>query len=96
MITENLGPSTAAGNIVDRSKFHLGVSDGLVFGVAQMLLKAARDLREGRDPPGVAFRPEDNTYPRGLGGSFEMRVGDNWRDSIGTFDREKLGAGVIK
>jgi hypothetical protein len=87
MITENLGPSTPNGNIVDRTKFHLGVSDGLVYKSAQMLLQAAKDVAEGKDPPGVAFRPEDNRYPRNLGGSFEMRVGDNWRDHIRTWEQ---------
>lgn len=86
MITENPGPSTPFGNITDRTKYHLGVSDNLMFGAAQMLLKAAKDVSEGRDPPGVSFKPEDNKYPRGLGGSFEMRVGENWRDHIRTFE----------
>jgi hypothetical protein len=55
-----------------------------------MLLQAAHDVAAGKDPPGVAFRPEDNVYPRNLGGSFEMRVGDNWRDHIKTFEPAEL------
>ncbi|HEY3116781.1 MAG TPA: Rieske 2Fe-2S domain-containing protein, partial [Chloroflexota bacterium] len=86
MITENLGPSTPLGNIADRTRYHLGVSDNLMFGAAQMLLQAAQDVAAGKDPPGVAFKPEDNQYPRGLGGSFEMRVGDDWRKHIRTFE----------
>jgi hypothetical protein len=97
MITENLGPSTPEGNIADRTKYHLGVSDNLMYGAAQMLLQAARDVADGKDPPGVAFRPEDNRYPRGLGGVFEMRADENWRDYIKTFEpAEQNGAAVAR
>ena len=82
MITENMGPRTGWGNIVDRTKNHYGVADGLVIAAHGMLLKAAREVQEGLDAPGVAFKPEDNKYPRNLGGSFDMRIGGNWRDFI--------------
>ena len=28
--------------------------------IRQLLLQVVRDVQEGKDPPGVAFRPEDN------------------------------------
>jgi hypothetical protein len=82
MITENMGPRTRWGNIVDRTKNHYTVTDGLIIAAHRMLLDAARDVQAGLNPPGVAFKPEDNKYPRNLGGSFDMRVGDNWRQFI--------------
>jgi hypothetical protein len=82
MITENMGPRTRWGNIVDRTKNHYTVTDGLIIAAHRMLLNAARDVQHGLNPPGVAFKPEDNKYPRNLGGSFDMRTGDNWRQFI--------------
>jgi phthalate 4,5-dioxygenase len=86
MITENMGPRTRWGNIVDRTKNHYTVTDGLIIAAHRMLLNAARDVQEGLNPPGVAFKPEDNKYPRNLGGSFDMRTGDNWRQFIKEFN----------
>jgi len=56
MVTEGMGP------IVDRTKEHLGACDAQPLAMRAMLLKAVRDVQEGKDPPGVAFRPEDNRF----------------------------------
>lgn len=56
-VTESMGP------IVDRSQEHLGVGDTQIVALRQFLLKALRDLEEGRDPPGVVHDPEENVFP---------------------------------
>src|SRR5579871_2867183 len=44
---ESMGP------IVDRTKEHLGASDGAVLTMRQLMLKWARAVMEGQDPPGL-------------------------------------------
>ena len=46
-VTESMGP------ICDRTKEHLGFSDTYVIGLRRFLLKAARDLQEGKEAPGI-------------------------------------------
>ena len=53
-VTESMGP------ICDRTKEHLGVSDAYVIAVRRFLLKAARSLQEGEEPPGnIRYGDED-------------------------------------
>jgi len=47
MVTESMGP------IYDRSKEHLGTTDVSIIRLRSILLKAARDLAEGKEPPAV-------------------------------------------
>jgi hypothetical protein len=44
-VTESMGP------ITDRSKEHLGIGDLQIAAMRQFLLKAARDIENGADPP---------------------------------------------
>jgi hypothetical protein len=53
-MTESMGP------ISDRENEHLGLCDAQPAAIRQLLLKVVRDVQEGKDPPGVAFRPQDN------------------------------------
>lgn len=53
-VTESMGP------VVDRSLEHLGVGDTQIAAVRQFLLRALRDLAEGKDPPGVVRDPAGN------------------------------------
>ena len=46
-ITESMGP------IMDRTKEHLYQGDAAIIRMRQMLVQAARDLREGMDPPAL-------------------------------------------
>ncbi len=48
MVTESMGP------ICDRAEEHLGTTDVAVIRMRAMLLKAAKDLAEGREPPAIA------------------------------------------
>lgn len=56
-----------AGPIQDRTREHLGAVDRGVSLERRMLLHAIRDVQEGRDPPHVMRRPEDNVQLEGLG-----------------------------
>jgi len=46
-VTESMGP------IMDRSREHLYPADNAIIRYRQIMLKAARDLQEGIDPPGL-------------------------------------------
>jgi phthalate 4,5-dioxygenase oxygenase subunit len=52
--TETMGP------IYDRSKEHLGVGDITVIAVRKRLLQAMRGLDDGKEPPHVIMKPEQN------------------------------------
>ena len=54
MVTESMGA------ITDRTQENLAASDLHVIEVRRFLLKAARDLQEGIEPPGVAYTDEEN------------------------------------
>jgi phenylpropionate dioxygenase-like ring-hydroxylating dioxygenase large terminal subunit len=54
VMTESMGP------IVDRENEHLGQGDSQIVAIRRLLLQVVRDVLAGKDPPGVAFRPEDN------------------------------------
>ena len=56
VVTESMGP------ISDRENEHLGLCDTEPIAMRKMLLQVVRDVMDGKDPPGVAFRPEDNQF----------------------------------
>jgi hypothetical protein len=64
------------GAIADRSVEHLGTSDGAIIRFRRMLLKAARDLAKGIEPPGVdpAIR-----YDQVRAAERIIAPGDDWR-----------------
>jgi hypothetical protein len=74
--TQDAAMTESMGAIADRENEHLGVCDAQPAAIRQLLLRVVRDVQEGKDPPGVAFRPEDNnmgnialvhaTVPEGL------------------------------
>jgi phenylpropionate dioxygenase-like ring-hydroxylating dioxygenase large terminal subunit len=51
------------GAIFDRSKEHLGVSDKAVIAVRKFLLAAVKELQQGREPPHLILREEENWFP---------------------------------
>jgi phthalate 4,5-dioxygenase oxygenase subunit len=59
-VTESMGP------ISDRENEHLGACDLEPIAMRKMLLQVVRDVQAGKDPPGVAFTPEDNRFPLDL------------------------------
>ncbi len=56
-VTEGMGP------IEDRPAEHLGSTDVGILTTRRLMLRAIRDVQEGRDPPHVVRRPEDNHFP---------------------------------
>jgi phenylpropionate dioxygenase-like ring-hydroxylating dioxygenase large terminal subunit len=51
------------GAIFDRSREHLGVSDKAVIALRKFLLKAVRNLQEGKEPPHIVRDPDKNRFP---------------------------------
>ena len=70
MVTESMGP------ICDRSEEHLGTTDVAVIRMRAMLLKAARDLAEGKEPPAVAG---DLPYASIRSAEKILEPGEDWR-----------------
>jgi nitrite reductase/ring-hydroxylating ferredoxin subunit len=58
--TQDAVMTESIGAISDRENEHLGTADAQPAAIRQLLLKVVRDVQAGKDPPGVAFRPEDN------------------------------------
>jgi hypothetical protein len=52
--TESMGP------IFDRSREHLGVGDITVIAVRKFLLRSVKEFEEGKEPPHVFTKAEDN------------------------------------
>ncbi|MDE3074889.1 MAG: Rieske 2Fe-2S domain-containing protein [Chloroflexota bacterium] len=56
--TQDLAVTESMGPIYDRTSEHLGTTDGAIIRMRQMLIRAARELERGADPPGL-----DPSYP---------------------------------
>jgi phthalate 4,5-dioxygenase oxygenase subunit len=74
MVTETMGP------IYDRTQEHLGTTDKAVIRLRQLLLKAARGLADGAQPPALtgdfrSIRSAEKT----------LEPGEDWR-VLGTVD----------
>jgi phenylpropionate dioxygenase-like ring-hydroxylating dioxygenase large terminal subunit len=76
MVTESMGP------IYDRSQEHLGTTDRAVIKMRQILLRAARGLAEGKEPPAVAG---DLDYRSIRGAEKILEPDEDWR-VLGTND----------
>jgi len=73
VMTESMGA------IADRENEHLGVGDTQIAAIRRMLLNVVRDVQDGKDPPGIAFRPEDNNFVIDCVHA-TLPDGVNWRD----------------
>jgi len=51
------------GEIFDRSKEHLGVSDKAVIAVRKFLLSTVKELQSGKEPPHVVYDGKNNWFP---------------------------------
>jgi phthalate 4,5-dioxygenase len=74
-ITEGMGP------IVDRTKEHLGASDGYVVAVRLFLLKAVRDLQRGIEPPGLVWDPAKNDFSTANCTSVRVPAEVSWKEA---------------
>ncbi|HEY8692817.1 MAG TPA: Rieske 2Fe-2S domain-containing protein [Chloroflexota bacterium] len=54
VLTQDHAVNESQGPVVDRVQEHLAASDRAVIHVRKVLLEAARDVAEGKDPPGLA------------------------------------------
>jgi len=76
-----------AGAIQDRTQERLAPIDAGVAFARRMLLRAIQDVQEGRDPPHLVRRPEDNEFD-GLGVTEErIPAGTTWE----AYQAEYLG-----
>ena len=70
---QDLAAQEGMGSIVDRTEEHLGSSDSAIIRVRRALIRAARDLMEGTEPPQAAspasqkLRTVDLIRPRAEG-----------------------------
>jgi phenylpropionate dioxygenase-like ring-hydroxylating dioxygenase large terminal subunit len=71
-VQESMGP------IVDRTQEHLGPTDRAVFTARQLLLKAAKDVAEGGNPPGA-----DESYYHIRAIERVLPGESNWREILG-------------
>ncbi|MGB6454653.1 MAG: hypothetical protein WBH47_09195, partial [Streptosporangiaceae bacterium] len=76
MVTESMGP------IYDRSQEKLGSTDLAITRMRHILLRAARDLADGKEPPAVAG---DLDYRSIRGAEKILEPGEDWR-VLGTDD----------
>jgi hypothetical protein len=60
--TQDAAMTESMGAISDRWNEHLGMSDAGPVGMRRILLRVVREFMEGKEPPGLAFRPEDNGF----------------------------------
>ena len=76
---QDLAAQEGMGAIVDRTEEHLGTSDSAIIRVRRALIRAARDLMEGAEPP-QATRPS----------SYRLRTIDLIRPRADGFDSEEI------
>jgi len=77
-----------AGPIQDRTKEHLVSSDRAIVAQRKLLLKAIRDVEEGKDPPHVIRDPKQNRFPSMIiyVGVVPNSVG--WKDQCKLLEKE--------
>jgi phthalate 4,5-dioxygenase len=84
MVTESMGP------IYDRTQEKLGTTDLAVSRMRHILLRAAKNLAAGQEPPAVADRDYDHIF----GAEKILEPGEDWR-VLATLDdptlRDALG-----
>ena len=80
IVQQDLAVTESMGAICDRTQEALGASDLAIIRMRQQLLKAAKDLQEGLEPPAL-----DPSYPYHLIRSAEkiLAPGEDWR-TLGT------------
>jgi phthalate 4,5-dioxygenase len=74
--TESMGP------IYDRGREHLGYSDKTIIALRRLLLKALKDVQEGKDPPHVIRSPAANDFSRLRAWKGVVAEGESWRSLV--------------
>jgi hypothetical protein len=78
-VSQDHAVQESMGARLDRTREHLGTTDRAVIRMRQMLVRAARDLAHGIEPP--ALEPRD--YVRIYGAERILAPGQDWRE-LGT------------
>ena len=73
-VTEGAGP------IQDRTAEHLGYTDRALLASRKVLLRAIRDMQEGRDPLNVIRDPAANRFPDHVARSDEIPGDMDWKE----------------
>ena len=84
----DLCATEGAGPIQDRSQEHLSVQDTSVFMSRRLLLKALKDVQEGRDPQGVVRDPAANRFPLFTWTAAVVPLETDWRSYFNEIDAE--------
>ncbi|HEX3592606.1 MAG TPA: Rieske 2Fe-2S domain-containing protein [Pseudonocardiaceae bacterium] len=82
-VSQDLMVTESMGGIYDRSQEHLGTTDRAVIRMRQILLKAAKGLADGKEPPALAGPEHDFRTIRSAEKILE--AGEDWR-FLGTDD----------
>jgi phthalate 4,5-dioxygenase len=77
--TQDAAMTESMGAISDRWNEHLGLSDAGPATMRQLLLKVVRDVMDGKDPPGISYDPNDNTFNLDLVHGV-LPPGVDWKD----------------
>jgi len=81
-VSQDLMVTESMGGIYDRSKENLGTTDRAIIRMRNILLRAARDLEAGKEPPAVAG---DLDYRSIRSAEKILEAGEDWR-ILGTDD----------
>jgi phenylpropionate dioxygenase-like ring-hydroxylating dioxygenase large terminal subunit len=90
--TQDAVMTESMGAVSDRENEHLGLGDSQIVAIRQLLLKVVRDVQAGKDPPGIAFRPEDNNLSLDLVHA-TVPAGVSWRD-VATLQAHMIYSGA--
>jgi hypothetical protein len=83
-VTQDLMVTESMGGIYDRTQEHLGTTDRAVIRMRQILLKAAKGLADGAEPPALAG-PEGHDFRSIRSAEKILEAGEDWR-VLGTDD----------
>jgi hypothetical protein len=71
--TESMGP------IYDRTQEHLGYSDKTIIALRKVLLRAAKSVQQGREPPHIVTDPKRNDFSRLRAVKGVLPANSSWR-----------------
>lgn len=84
VVEQDYAVTESMGTIGDRTREHLGTTDDSIIHLRRILLRAARDLQEGKPPP---FQDDSVAFDRIRSEEIIIAAGEDWKDS-GTFAGE--------
>jgi phthalate 4,5-dioxygenase len=70
------------GAVFDRSREHLGYSDMTIIALRKMLLRAVREVAEGKDPPHIVRNPQMSDFSKLRSIKGVLPAGADWRQIL--------------